>query len=148
MHLGYTPYIIPMLVAAVISAALAAYVWRRRSTAPGATALALLMLALTGWLLAEVLCLVNNDLSARLIWAKVEYIGIVSVPVLLLAFVLQYTGQQKWLTCRHLALLAICPIITLLLTWTNEAHSLIWTNFSIHQSGSVMLSEKTYGVWF
>ncbi len=148
MHLSYTPYIIPMLVAAVISVALAAYVWRRRSAAPGAMALVLLMLALTEWLLLEAVCLVNNDLSARLIWAKVEYIGIVSVPVLWLVFVLQYTGKQRWLTRRNLALLAICPIITLLLVWTNEAHRLIWAEYSLHQHGSVMISEKTYGVWF
>jgi len=148
MHLSYTPYIIPMLVAAVVSAALSAYVWRRRNAAPGATALALLMLALTEWLLAEVLCLVSSDLSSRLIWAKVEYIGIVSVPVLWLAFALQYIGRQGWLTRRNLVLLAICPIITLLLTWTNEAHGLIWAEFSLYQHGSAMLSAKTYGVWF
>ncbi len=148
MHLGYTPYIISMLVAAVISAVLAAYMWQRRSGTPGATALVLLMLALTVWLLAEVLCLVNNDLSTRLIWAKIEYTSIVSVPVIWLAFVLQYTGRQSWLTHRKLALLAICPIITLLLVWTNETHGLIWAEFHLYQHGSVMISEKSYGVWF
>ena len=148
MHLGYTPYIILMLVAAVISAALAAYVWQRRSGAPGATALGLLMISLTVWLLAEVLCLVTNDLFTRLIWAKIEYIGIVSAPVIWLVFILQYTGRQKWLTHRKLVLLIICPIITLLLVWTNEMHGLIWEEFSLYQRGSVMVSEKTYGVWF
>ncbi|MDY7019068.1 MAG: histidine kinase N-terminal 7TM domain-containing protein, partial [Chloroflexota bacterium] len=148
MHLVYTPYIIPMLVAAVVSAALSAYVWQRRSTAPGATALALLMLALTVWLVTEALCIVNTELSTRLISAKVEYLGIVSVPVLWLVFALQYTGRQGWLTRRRLALIAICPAITLLLVWTNEAHGLIWAEYSLYQHGSVMISVKTYGAWF
>jgi PAS domain-containing protein len=52
----------------------------------------------------------------------VEYLGIAIVPTAWLALALQYTGREKWLTRRNLALLAIEPFVTLLLAWTNELH--------------------------
>jgi PAS domain-containing protein len=54
--------------------------------------------------------------------SPVEYLGIAIVPTAWLALALQYTGREKWLTRRNLALLAIEPFVTLLLAWTNELH--------------------------
>ena len=58
-------------------------------------------------------------------WARVQYPGIVAVPLMWLGLVIQYMGQEKWLTRRNLTLLAIIPLVTLLLAWTNDAHGLI-----------------------
>ncbi len=144
----YSLIVASMIVAAVISAALSVYCWRRRHAAEGAVSFALLMLAITEWLLADIKCLLSTTLAAKLLWAKIEYIGIVSIPVIWLVFALQHTHQQKWLTRRQLALLAIIPALTLLLVWTNEAHGLIWTKYSLYQVGSIVLSKKAYGAWF
>ena len=106
------------------------------------------MLAVAEWTLAYILWLMGVDLTAKLIWAKVEYVGIVSVPVAWLAFAVQYTGRQKWLTYRRLILLAVIPVVTLLLTWTNEFHGLVWAQYNLRPEGSMMLWERTYGAWF
>ena len=142
-----TPYTAPVFVIAGIAGALSFWGWRRRP-ATGTTIFALMMLALTEWSLAYGFELAAADLATKLFWVRTQYLGIVTVPVTWLCFVLQYTGREKWLTRRNLMLLMISPLITLLLTWTNEAHNLIWSTIELDTSGSFSMLDLTYGPWF
>jgi PAS domain S-box-containing protein len=141
----YTPYASLLLGAATASAVLAAYSWRRREAA-GARAVALLMLAVMLWTLGYALEISAAGLHTKVFWAKVEYLGIVTVPVAWLAFALGYTGRKNWLTRPNLALLAAIPAITLLLVATNEAHRLVWSRTALDRSGTFLLIE--HGAWF
>ncbi len=147
MHWQYTPYVLPLIVAAAVSAALALFVWRRRPT-PGAALCVLLMLAVAEWQLGYALELGGTDLPSKLFWGKVAHLGVVIVPTAWLAFALQYTGWEKWLTRRNVAMLAIEPLATLLLVWTNEVHGLIYSNVRLGTSGPFSVLDLTYGVWF
>jgi PAS domain S-box-containing protein len=147
MYLQSTLYVLILVVAAAVSAALAFYVWRRRP-APGAMPLALLMLAVAVWSLGYALEVGSTDLSTGLFWAKVEYFGIAPLSVTWLAFALQYTDREKWLTRRNLILSAIVPVITLFLAWTNEFHGLIWSEFGLDTSDMLPGLDLTYGRWF
>jgi PAS domain S-box-containing protein len=142
-----TPYTAPVFVIAGIAGGLSFWGWRRRP-ATGTTIFALMMLALTEWSLAYGFELAAADLATKLFWVRTQYLGIVTVPVTWLCFVLQYTGREKWLTRRNLMLLMISPLITLLLTWTNEAHNLIWSTIELDTSGSFSMLDLTYGPWF
>jgi PAS domain S-box-containing protein len=141
------PYIIPLVVAAAISTIVALYCWRRRATT-GARQFVLLMLAVSVWSLSYALELSSADLSAKIFWSKIEYLGIVTIPTMWLIFALWYTGREKWLTSRNRVLLAIQPIITLLLAWTNEGHSLIWQEIALDTEGSFATLDITHGVFF
>jgi PAS domain S-box-containing protein len=144
----FTPYAILLVITAAISAALALYS-RRRYLAARTGWFALLMLAVSVWSLSYALELSNDSLSGKLFWSKVEYLGITTIPALWLAFALQYTGRERWLTRRNRFLLAIEPIVTLLLVWTNEFHGLIWQSTKLDTSGSfAMLDIKLYGAFF
>jgi len=147
MHWQYNLYVLPLVVAAIISAALALYVWRRRP-APGAVPFTLLMLAVAEWTLAYALELGSADLPSKHLWAKVQYLGIAFVPVMWLVFALQYTRYEKWLTRRYLALLSIVPCFTLLLVWTNDVHGLIWSSVKLDNSGSFLMLDLTHGGGF
>lgn len=147
MYWQYTPYVLPLIIAAVISAVIAALAWRHRP-APGALPLALLTLAVVEWALGNTLELGSSSLSAKLFWANVEYLGITALPVAWLALALQYTGRERWLTRRHLALLSIEPVLTQLLVWTNELHGLMRENVWLDTSGPFSVVHKTYGPWF
>lgn len=94
MYWQYAAYVLPVLLAAVVSAALAFYIWRYR-TQPGAVALLVQMTALSLWSLGYALELTSTYLVAKVLWAKIEYIGIVGVPLAWLAFVIQYTGRGR-----------------------------------------------------
>ncbi|MFL7791203.1 MAG: histidine kinase N-terminal 7TM domain-containing protein, partial [Anaerolineae bacterium] len=142
----FVPYAIPLVITAAISAGLALYS-RRRYLAAGTGWFALLMLAVSVWSLSYALELSGDDLSDKLFWSKVEYFGIVTIPTLWLAFALQYTGREKWLTRRNGFLLAIEPIVTLLLVWSNEFHRLIWQSTELGSSGSFAM-RTSYGPFF
>jgi PAS domain S-box-containing protein len=145
MHWQYTPYVLPLVIAAGPSAALILFAWRHRS-APGAKVLALLMLAVTEWSLGYGLELVSADLPTKLFWLKVAHLGIAIVPTVWLVFALQYTGREKWLTRRNLALLAIEPFVMLLLAWTNDLHGLIYSDIRLDTSGPFSMLDLTFGV--
>ena len=147
MRWHLTPYSYLLLVVAAVSAALLFYSWRRRGTT-GAETLALLMAGVCIWAAGYALELSAADLSTKIFWAKVEYIGIASVPVAWLAFALQYTGREGRLTGRNLALLSALPLVTLLLAWTNEAHELVWSSTRLSQDGPFPALEVDHGAWF
>jgi len=147
MHWQYTPYILPLMMTAAISAGTAFVIWRRRQV-PGALPLLLMMLAVLEWSLGNVLELASTDLSSKLFWANIEYLGIVILPVMWLALAFEYNGREKWLTYRNFALLAIMPFVTLLLVWTNKFHGLVRYNIKLDTSGPFPVVTKTYGIWF
>jgi PAS domain S-box-containing protein len=147
MSWHYTPYALLSLVVAVMSGALALYVWRRRGT-PGGVPLVLLMAAITVWAAAYALELSATGLPHKVLWAKVEYLGIVTVPLAWLAFALQYTGREAWLGPRRLVLLGVLPLGTLLLVWTNEAHGLVWSETALDTSGPFVFLDLEHGPAF
>jgi len=147
MHWQVTQYSYLLLVAAAMSAALVFFAWRRRGT-PGAETLALLMTGVCIWATAYALELSGADLPTKIVWAKVEYIGIATVPVAWLAFALQYTDREGRLTPRNLALLSALPVVTLLLAWTNEAHGLVWRSTGLDEEGPFLALEVDHGGWF
>jgi PAS domain S-box-containing protein len=147
MHWHYTPYIIPVLVTATVSVGVSVYAWRHRA-ATGATAFVLLTLAVAEWLLGYALWLMSDEPWVKVLWVKVEYVSITSLPLVWLAFAFQYTGRREWLARRRLASLAAVPLVTLLLAWTNEAHGLLWTRFRFYPEGDLLFSDVSYGAWF
>lgn len=145
--IGHTIIWVPQFLAGLTSILVAFYLWRRRST-PAAKTLLILMAATAEWAFLSALHKVSPDLSTKILIAKMQYIGIVTVPPALLVFVLQYTGRERWLTNRNLILLTILPVITLGLAWTNEFHKLIWERTWIDFSGSIPIGVYDYGPFF
>ena len=141
------PYFILLLIAGAISLSLAFFAWRRR-TSPGATPLVFLMVATAVWQIGYAFELAGSEESTKVLWAKIGYLGIVTVPTAWVAFTLEYTGRGHWLTRRNLALLALVPVVTLLLAWTNEAHGLIWREVRLESAGSFSAAEFVHGGWF
>ena len=150
MLLQYNPYMIPLVIGATVSAACAFYAWRQRhvSGVTGAIPCTVLMLAVAEWSLSYTLEIGGADLATKVFWANTKYFGIVAVPVAWLSFSLQYTGREKRLTPRNLTLLAIEPIMTLLLIWTNDFHGLIWSKIRLEASGAFLYRASTHGAWF
>ena len=124
-----TPYVIIAAVTAGVALLVAFFAWRRRHASGGA-ALAWLMLAVAIWAAATACEYAAVTANGKLFWAKVEYIGVLSSPVLYLLFALEYNRLERWLTRRTVALLFAIPVATLLLAFTNAWHHLIWTSIT------------------
>jgi len=143
----YTPYIYPLAIAALVSALLALYFWERRNT-PGAKPATILMLALFVWSTGYMLEFMGANLATKILWAKIQYFGIVTLPVSLLLFALEFSGRQSQVTAPRLAAIIIVPAITLLLAISNEMHLQIWSNWDIEPIGETLVLHLEHGIAF
>ncbi len=143
----YSPYSLVLGLAAILSVVLIFVVWRRRTT-PGAVPFALFVLAAAEWAAGAAMEHASVDPLRKMLCAKLEYVGIMSVSVFWLIFVLAYTGRAEWLTRTRLALLGIVPVVTLALVWTNDSHHLVWS--WITPSSGTLGAALVYGhgPWF
>src|SRR5262245_44819947 len=128
-----------------IAASVAVVAWRRRA-APGASALALLMLAVSQWTFGRGLEAASVDIATKTWWAKIEYVGINSIGPLWLVFALHYARQVK-LPSGGLWLLSLVPILSVVLALTNEHHHLIWTRIERNPHYHAVLVYG-HGAWF
>jgi diguanylate cyclase (GGDEF)-like protein/PAS domain S-box-containing protein len=147
MEWQWTPYSVPVIIAVILSAALAVQAWRRRPSA-GAASVALLMVALAWWSFGYALELSSATFEWELFWTYVQYVGIVLSPAAWLLFAVDYSGRKRALTRRRLVMLAIEPVLALALVFTNDVHHLVWRSVeSVDTAGFSALS-RTYGVAF
>ena len=146
MNLEYTPYVGVLLINSLVSVALAFLVLRQRNT-PGKAALTLLMAAALELSITNALEVASVDLATKIFWAKIEYIGTQSGPVLFLMFALDYTYQAEWLHPRNIFLLWVLPVASMIMAATNEWHHLVWTSITPNPLYPSILI-YAHGFWF
>jgi diguanylate cyclase (GGDEF)-like protein/PAS domain S-box-containing protein len=129
MNWIYTPFAAILHLTAIISAFVGYLVFRRRKT-PGALAAAVLLFITAEAAFASGMEVAGVGLQNKIIWAKLEYLGVISIPTLFFVFVLGYIRQEKWLTRNNLILLSIIPLAGLIAAVTNW-HGLIWNKFTV-----------------
>jgi PAS domain S-box-containing protein len=123
------------------------YAIARQSARPLARFVALLLAASAFWIVGNLLEIIWPDLPTKIFWAKVQYLGIVTVPVVWALFALQYAGYE-WLMNRHWKWLLIEPVVILGFVWTNEYHYLHWTEIETVTQGSLTLLVLGHGPTF
>jgi PAS domain S-box-containing protein len=143
----FTPYSYPLVIAALFTALLTFLPWDRRDN-PGAKPAAGFLVSLFIWIAGYSLEVMGTDLATKLFWAKIQYFGIVALPVALLLFALVFSGRRTWITTPKLFLLVILPVITLLLVLSNELHNLIWSDWKIESIGTFSALNLDYGLAF
>jgi len=126
---------------------LSLYSWRKR---PALTAVPFtgLMLAMAWWSLGYGLEIEYPNLVNKIFLAKLQYPGIVAIPVLWFEFALEYTRREAFLTRRNQILLWVIPFIIIILAWTNELHHLIWTATSLAQINNLIFLHLEHGPAF
>lgn len=78
--------------------------------------------------------LVSTTIDQILFWIHIQYIGIPFGPFIWVIMILQFTGNQRFLTKRNIALLSIGPLYTLSSHFTNEWHHLFYKSMALDYS--------------
>lgn len=144
-----TPYLIPWFVSAILTFLMGVLVIRRRENLAARPFIAICLFA-TIWAGGYIFELGSTSLAVKLLAVKIEYIGIIGVPLSWTAFALAHTGRGSWLVRRNVILAAIFPFITLLVVWTNELHFWFFTEISttIDPVTGLLLIWNPPGWWF
>ncbi|RUL87441.1 histidine kinase N-terminal 7TM domain-containing protein [Tautonia sociabilis] len=147
------PEAIPFLAASVVSAVVAGMAWRRGGS-PGGPALMAMMAGEAGWASFEAAELLIVDLPVKRLCFMLRAGAAVATILGLMAFVLRFTGQDRWLTARRFAPLAAPAVLPLALAWTSPLHGLYWEvlrSRTFEQSyGAFAIAVPEYGpaFWF
>jgi diguanylate cyclase (GGDEF)-like protein/PAS domain S-box-containing protein len=147
MDLQFHPYSLALAFSALISAATGVTALLKRP-APGAAPLAVLMLGAATWSCAYAISWLNATEQGQLFWLNATYFGVLIIPAGFLIFTLHVTGRQHWLTSGRLALLAIEPLITLLIVWTNDSHHWFRSSYAFVLADGLGSLHFTRGPWF
>jgi diguanylate cyclase (GGDEF)-like protein/PAS domain S-box-containing protein len=136
------PYAILSILSAVITLVAAIIAWRR--SAPGSIALGFLLLAMAIWSSGYATRWLEISIPAKLLWFRIMFIGVASIPTLFFIFALGFTRSEAWLAPRSLALFSIPPVIFLLLQWTNP-YQLFYRSLDFIQDNGFIMVEITRG---
>jgi signal transduction histidine kinase/ActR/RegA family two-component response regulator len=149
MNVQMTPYSLPLIVAACISATVAWLAWHRQPS-PGARTFSMLMMLVVANIVDSLFLLGSTSLPAFLFWIKVSFVG-GGLGVAWLAFVLRYTGHPSHTVLHLSSLLAIEPAVVFILAWFNDIHHLLWTSVvvsALPAAGSALHVHSSFGPLF
>ncbi len=134
------------LLSTVISMGVGLYAWQRRE-AKGALPLAVMLFAAAQWSFGYALEIASVGRSTKIFWDNVQFLGYNLLSPAMLIFVLQYTEREAWLKRWVWLVLAVDPVVTNLLTWTNPLHGLIRRNTVLDSSGAFTVLAYDWGPW-
>jgi diguanylate cyclase (GGDEF)-like protein/PAS domain S-box-containing protein len=129
----FTPFMLPLLLAAAISAWVATRAWR--SSTSGARELAGVMAVAAGWALLYAVELGARDLGSVLFWHGLVFLGIVGSAPAWLLFALRYTGRLRRTGWRVIVLLLLEPLIVMAIYWSPAKDPLLWEGIRLDTSG-------------
>lgn len=107
-----------------------------------------LLICVVLWCFGRGMEILSATLATKILWAKVEYVGVLLSPVLWLLFALSYTGRQRRVSRAARLLFWVIPAATILLMITNEVHGLVWTADDSGTVGSSSELAFAQGPWF
>ncbi|MCM1987794.1 PAS domain S-box protein [Methanococcoides seepicolus] len=84
----------------------------------------------------------STTLETSLIFYKLQYVGIVMIPVLLFLFSISYTREKQWIKPARIAAIFVVPVITLVLVFTSEKHHLF------HEVAYINTVGPFFGLYF
>ena len=117
---------LPILISLFLSALVGVYAWRFREL-PGIRTYFYVTIAELFWIIGYIFELSSPNLAGKLFWDDFQFIGSMFLPLLLMFFAYEYTGQGKKLSRPVRIVLIAFPILFLALLYTNPLHGLVRT---------------------
>ncbi|MCX6091880.1 MAG: diguanylate cyclase [Candidatus Bipolaricaulota bacterium] len=102
----------------------------------GSRVFSLVMLAVAEWSLFSGLEAATIPLALKLVWSKIEYVGLAATPPLFLLFAARYSGYDRWLRGGRRILLWIPAALTIALAASNDLHRWLWAEYLPGPAGS------------
>jgi diguanylate cyclase (GGDEF)-like protein/PAS domain S-box-containing protein len=147
MHPSPLPYILPYLIAALASLGMALHIWWHR-TIRGATTFLLVSLGVFIWSGGVAMEMISPTLDTKQAWTDIQMFGVVILPLGWLVFAWQFGRITRRVPLVMWALLALEPLLTVYLAWTNGSSNLVWRTTWLDSSGPVPILAFEFGTWY
>jgi len=147
MILQYSPWLIPFVLAAVITGTLAFISWQHRDRLISKIFM-ILAAALTIWAAGAAIGTIAADLPTVCIVNALVTPAIVIIPVVLLLMVFCYTGQDNLVVPRVILPLLVVPACTAILVATDPLHHGFYTGAVPHMADGAVTWQFLYGPLF
>lgn len=93
--------------------------------------------------------LASHTINMMYFFIRIEYLGIITLPINWLLFCLNLSGKDYWYKKSiNLYGLFVIPVITIILVWTNEYHHLHYKRVAIDNTTSIPKLALKPGVWY
>lgn len=142
-----TIYTIPVIIVIFFSFIGTFYLWIYRKGTQDIIGIAIMIFSII-WIASSVLEQGFTDYQIKVFWNNIQYTGSLILPVCIFLLINQYAGYKKLINTRNIILFSILPIITLILTLTNELHNLVWKSAKLIVFDSFSLIVKEYNTWY
>ena len=142
-----SPLTVVLLLAITVGVTAAILAWQERPE-PGAVPLTALLAGQIWWSVFLVFDLNATALATKVLWSNVRWVGVVAIPVAWVLFAMDYTGRDRYLRPRYVALLSVVPAITVVLALTGQYHDLLYVDARLVEQGGVVVLDRTPGPWF
>lgn len=146
MEWRMTFYAYALVFSAALSTVVFAILWVRR-TKSGARPLALLMLAAAEWAIAIAFETTSIHLGGKIFWSQVSYLGIVCIAPLFFQFSYEYTTNKRKPSTSLMVSVWIIPVLTFLLTATNNMHHLVWSSYEFAPDSTIVIYHHGIAFW-
>ncbi len=143
----YTPFIWPILIAAVINTIIAVYCHNHREV-PAARPLEMMMWISAGWGIDYALELSTESLFLKIALMQVRFLFIPFLTYFELSFVLHYLKRTDLIAGWRRGLLLIVPSLTVVLAMTTQYHPLFRSGFYLDQTGPIPILFFSNGIGF
>jgi PAS domain S-box-containing protein len=115
---------------------MALFIYRNIKIPKGAGAAAVLSISAALWILGAVLETGSTRLADQLLWDRVQFLGVLLMPIAWFVFAARYTGEDRWITPRSLFVLSLPSMLFFFLILTNGNHHRVWENIALASSPS------------
>ncbi len=147
MSFTYTPYALPFIVSSLITIALYFFIHPYRNEV-ATKVFGGLLISIFLWSAGFVCEIMGVELSTKILFANIQFLGITAIPITFLALARNITGRGQKLRFI-LYVLAVFYVVTNILIWTNDLHH--WFRQNPHldtTSETFTILVNDYGFWF
>ncbi|MDY0104649.1 MAG: histidine kinase N-terminal 7TM domain-containing protein [Lentimicrobium sp.] len=99
----------------------------------------LMMIMVSYWAMVSTLESASTELSAKIFWSKLEYIGSLSTATFFFRVAIGVAEIRNNRLIKNFWAFWILPVLLIILASTNEMHHLVWTGFSWNPNGNNIL---------
>ena len=143
----YDIALLSVVLSVVVGGTAAAWLLTSHSSDSAAFSLGAVLLVFTFWTSTHLGTLFAGGLRWLLLFKQLSYIGVVNAPITWFVFSVRYTDHGEWISRRRLALLSVVPVLTLVMVFTAQYHSLFYTSIDVATVSGQPLLQTSEGLW-